>query len=66
MLIDDSIMPFGKYKGKKLSEIPDGWWTWMYDRSKLSKQYIDYAEDRVNILRFIRDKRLADEKKKET
>jgi uncharacterized protein (DUF3820 family) len=27
-LHDDSIMPFGTHKGKKLGEIPDNYWLW--------------------------------------
>ena len=29
-------MPFGKHKGKKMSDVPHGWLLWMYDRGKLS------------------------------
>ena len=27
-LHDDSIMPFGKHKGKRLGEVPDDYWLW--------------------------------------
>ena len=28
VLTDDSIMPFGKYKGQKLGEVPDSYLRW--------------------------------------
>jgi len=27
-LTDDSRMPFGKYKGRRLGEVPDDYWRW--------------------------------------
>jgi uncharacterized protein (DUF3820 family) len=46
----DSIMPFGKYKGDKLSEVPDSWFIFMYDRKKLSGELKSYAESNVRLL----------------
>lgn len=33
MYHDETIMPFGKYKGKKLREIPDDYWLWFRKQS---------------------------------
>ena len=27
-LHDDSTMPFGKYKGSRLGDVPDSYWRW--------------------------------------
>lgn len=35
---------FGKYKGKRLDEVPDHWFRWMRDRGLLTKEMKDYAE----------------------
>lgn len=48
----NSIMPFGKYKGKKLSEVPDNWFVWMYDHKKLSGNLKLYAETTIEILKI--------------
>lgn len=31
-LTDDDLMPCGKYKGKKMSEVPDEYYIWMYKK----------------------------------
>jgi uncharacterized protein (DUF3820 family) len=36
-LHDDSIMPFGKYKGEKLGKIPDHYWLWFKEQDWASK-----------------------------
>lgn len=46
------VLPFGKFKGKKLSEIPDTWFIWMYDHQKLSGQLKQYAEENIPILKI--------------
>lgn len=31
---DESIMPFGEHKGKKLLDVPASWLLWAYDNIK--------------------------------
>jgi uncharacterized protein (DUF3820 family) len=50
-LTDDSIMKFGKHKGKKLSEIPNGYFLYLYDRKMLSEELKSYVEHSVPVLR---------------
>jgi uncharacterized protein (DUF3820 family) len=52
---DDTLMPFGKHKGKKLSDVPHGWFIYMNDRHRLSGKLKEYAEETVPILRIQRD-----------
>jgi uncharacterized protein (DUF3820 family) len=61
---DNSIMPFGKYKGKKLSEISDGYLLKLYDAGKTSGALKAYIEDRIPVLRSIKE-RLQRDKNKE-
>ncbi len=49
---DNSIMPLGKHKGKKLEDVPQGWFIWMHDHNKLKGELKKYAEENINILRF--------------
>ena len=59
-MTDESIMPFGKYKGQALKDVPDSVLLWYYDNKKLSGQLKDYVEDRIPVLRFQKEKRLKD------
>lgn len=31
-LHDDSKMPFGKHKGKRLGDVPDSYWRWFLEQ----------------------------------
>lgn len=46
MLHDESIMPFGKHKGKKLGEVPDSYWLWFLQQEWSSKypELVEYAQ----------------------
>ena len=50
------VMPFGKYKGKNLSEIPDGYFLYLYDRNKLSGWLKEYAENNIPVLKTTKKK----------
>lgn len=49
-LHDDSIMPFGKYKGKKLGEVPDSYWKWF-----LAQDWCDEWPDLVEYANLVMD-----------
>jgi hypothetical protein len=53
---DNSIMPFGTKKDKKLGEISNGYLLTLYDRQKekLPKELKEYIEDRIPMLRSIK------------
>jgi len=44
-LHDDSIMPFGKWKGTKLGKVPDSYWRWFLDQDWCNEwpDLVDYA-----------------------
>ncbi len=62
-LTGNSIMLFGKHKGKPLSEVPDSWYVYMHDRGKLSGAIKQYAEENVPILRFVAEKKKSKDSK---
>jgi uncharacterized protein (DUF3820 family) len=43
-LTDDSVMPFGKYKGKRLSEIPATYLHWFYCNGDVNSPVFRYIE----------------------
>lgn len=32
-LTDESLMPFGKYMGLKMKDVPHNWYVWMYEQT---------------------------------
>ena len=42
-LDDDSLMPFGTHKGKRLGEIPDSYWLWFL-KQEWCEQWPDLLE----------------------
>lgn len=42
---DNSIMPFGKYKGEKLANVPAGYLLWLFDNGKAYGQLRDYIHE---------------------
>lgn len=47
---DTSPMPFGKYKGKKLEDVPAHYLIWLYDNDKSFGDLKDYIEDNLDVL----------------
>lgn len=47
---DNSIMPFGKYKGEKLANVPAGYLIWLYDNGKLFGELAKYCKDNLQVL----------------
>lgn len=58
-LTDDSIMPFGKYKGEKMANVPASYLLWIYDEWTLpnprfgfvNQEVKAYIEDNLDVLR---------------
>jgi uncharacterized protein (DUF3820 family) len=48
-LHDDSEMPFGKYRGQRLGEVPDHYWRWFLDQDWCGQypDLVDYANQIV-------------------
>lgn len=48
-LTDSSLMPFGKYKGDKLIDIPASYLLWLYENDKAGaiKSYIEENLDAI-------------------
>lgn len=52
ILDDDSPMPFGKYKGEKMGNIPAKYLMWLYDNNKCNQTVKDYIEDNLDVLQY--------------
>jgi uncharacterized protein (DUF3820 family) len=50
-LNDDSPMPWGKFKGKKMIDVPADYLLWLRDREdKISGDVSDYIDDNYSVL----------------
>ncbi len=54
---DDMIMPFGKYKGQLVSDVPHKYLLYLYDRKKFSGKLKNSVEDAVPILNYLKEKK---------
>lgn len=50
-LTDDSLMPFGKFKGEEMINVPASYLIWLYDNDKCSGEVKEYIEDNLDVLR---------------
>jgi len=47
---DESIMPFGRYKGQKLANVPASYLLWCYDQEWCRGHLKVYIEDNKEVL----------------
>lgn len=55
--IDGVIMPFGKYKGEQLLDIPVSYLEWIYDNLELNGDLKKSVSDAIDILRAEKNRR---------
>jgi len=48
---DSSLMPFGKYKGTKLANVPADYLIWLYDNGKCLGEIGKYIADNMDVLK---------------
>lgn len=49
-LTDKSVMPWGKYKGEQMINIPAGYLIWCYENGKCSGDVKAYIVDNLDVL----------------
>ena len=47
---DQDLMPFGKYKGEKMENVPASYLLWLRDQKVLHKQVGNYIEENLAVL----------------
>jgi uncharacterized protein (DUF3820 family) len=50
-MTDNSIMPWGKYAGEKLCNIPASYLIWLYENNKCYGEIKKYIEDNLDDLK---------------
>jgi uncharacterized protein (DUF3820 family) len=44
-------MPFGKYKGDKMENVPASYLIWLYDKNKCNNYVRKYIKDNLDVLK---------------
>lgn len=52
VLSDESLMPFGQYKGKEMANVPASYLIWIYDNNKCTPEVANYIEDNMDALKL--------------
>lgn len=50
-MTDESIMPFGKYKGEKMADVPADYLLWLYENNKCGGEVKAYIEDNLQVIK---------------
>lgn len=48
---DDFIMPFGKYEGMKIADVPDEYLLWLYDNQRCYREVKQYIIENLDAIR---------------
>jgi uncharacterized protein (DUF3820 family) len=51
-LTDESLMPWGKYKGYKMENVPASYLIHLYEENKCDKQVKDYILENLDFLKL--------------
>lgn len=48
---DNSIIPFGKFKGEKLANVPESYLIWLYNEGKCFGALRNYIEENLDVMK---------------
>ena len=49
-LTDESPMPYGKYKGRPMEDVPADYLIWLVDNQRASPEVMSYVEENREVL----------------
>jgi len=50
-MVDNSLMPIGKYKGQKMANIPADYLIWLYENGNIYGELKKYIADNMDVLK---------------
>lgn len=50
-MTDNSTMPFGKYKGQKMANVPGDYLLWLYENNKCYGEVKDYIKNNLDVIK---------------
>jgi uncharacterized protein (DUF3820 family) len=51
ILTDESLMPYGKYKGLQMIKVPANHLIWLYENNRCSVEVKEYVLDNLEVLK---------------
>lgn len=48
---DNSLMPFGKYKGEKMANVPPEYLLWIFENNKCTPDVAKYISDNLDVIK---------------
>lgn len=51
-MTDESLMPWGLHKGKKMANVPDHYLKWLYQEGKCWGEVKKYIEENADVLKI--------------
>lgn len=50
-MTDNSLMPYGKYKGQKMANIPPDYLIWLFENNKCTPEVAKYITENLDVLK---------------
>lgn len=50
-MTDESLMPWGKYKGDKMINVPASYLLWLYDMGKVYGEVKEYIKENLDVIK---------------
>lgn len=50
-MTDNSLMPFGKYKGEKMANVPSDYLLWIFENNKCTQEVAKYIAENLDVIK---------------
>ncbi|MFA5152432.1 MAG: DUF3820 family protein [Clostridia bacterium] len=50
-MTDESLIPFGKYQGEKMANVPPEYLLWLYENNKVYGDVKQYIKDNLDVIK---------------
>jgi uncharacterized protein (DUF3820 family) len=50
-MTDNSLMPYGKYKGEKMANVPPDYLIWLFENNKCSPEVAKYIAENLDVIK---------------
>lgn len=50
-MTDNSLMPYGKYQGQKMANVPSDYLIWLFENNKCTQEVAKYISENLDVLK---------------